>query len=147
MNFQYRILERIETLIGRLAVQNRTFEADGLDAATHGIEVARAQGDSEMVQALDAQSADEVFHIRFANQWIRAQVKASPRTALQMASALTRGSKAFQQVFAGGGTKVTKYGVAEGARLEAGFDAGEVAVAAGQAEARRAAIRAGGDGP
>ena len=36
MNFQYRILRRIDSLIGRLAVQNRTFEADGLDAVTFG---------------------------------------------------------------------------------------------------------------
>ena len=146
MNFQYRILERIGTLIGRLAVQNRTFEADGLDAATHGIAEARVQGDTDLVAALDAQSADEVFHIRFANQWIKAQIRNSPRVALQVAVALTQGSRAFQQVFAGGGTNVTKYGVAAGARLEAGFDAGEVAVATDKAEARRVAILSGGDG-
>lgn len=145
MNFQYRILERIGTLIGRLAVQNRTFEADGLDAATHGVKVARQEGDADLVAALDAQSADEVFHIRFANQWIKAQIKQSPRVALQVAAALTQGSRAFQQVFAGGGLNVTKYGVAEDARLEAGFDAGEVAVAADKSESRRAAIRGDGD--
>ncbi len=143
MNFQYRILERIGTLIGRLAVQNRTFEADGLDAATHGIKEARADGDADLVAAFDAQSADEVFHIRFANQWIKAQVKATPRVALQVAAALTQGSRAFQRIFAGGGTNVTKYGVAEGARLEAGFDAAEVAAAVDMTEARRAAIRSG----
>ncbi len=32
LNFQYRIITRIDSLIGRLAVQNRSFEAAGLDA-------------------------------------------------------------------------------------------------------------------
>ena len=36
---------------------------------------------------------------------------------------------AFEQVFAGGGPPVTKYGVAEQERLEAGFEPDEVKVA------------------
>jgi uncharacterized ferritin-like protein (DUF455 family) len=142
MNFQYRILDRIDNLIGRLVVQNRTFEADGLDAATYGIEEARQDGDTALANVLEAQQADEVFHIRFANEWIRKQITQTPRLALQMATALTNGSRAFKQVFANGGLNVTKYGVAESARLEAGFVPGEVAVAVSQSAARRAAILA-----
>ena len=57
--------------------------------------------------------------------------------ALAMAMALSTAAREFQAVFASGGTAVTKYGVDTTARLEAGFAAEEVEVAAGQAETRR----------
>ena len=43
MNFQYRIICKISDLAGRLAVQNRTFEAEGIDAIGFGIDDARKQ--------------------------------------------------------------------------------------------------------
>ena len=48
MNFQYMAIGAIPTLIGRLAVQNRTFEADGLDAAVFGAAEARKLGDAPL---------------------------------------------------------------------------------------------------
>lgn len=141
MNFQYRILGTIDSLIGRLAVQNRTFEADGLDAAVFGAAEARAQGDDELADVYEAQSADEVLHVRFANEYIRRKIQEDGRNVLRMAAALTHGSRAFQAVFADGGTDVTKYGVAERERLEAGFAPDEVHVAVEQSESRRRAIR------
>ena len=141
MTFQYRILGRIDTLIGRLAVQNRSFEADGLDAASHALREARDAGDDELAEMYEMQTADEVLHIRFANEYIREQIKLDPRNALCMATALTRGSAAFKQIFANGGTDVSKYGVAAEARLEAGFASGEVEVAVQMSEARRAEVR------
>ena len=141
MNFQYRIVSRIPTLIGRLAVQNRTFEADGLDAVTFEVvRVAREQ-DTDLLAMYEAQQADEVFHVRFANEYIKREMSRSPRTALQVAAALTHGSRAFQQVFSGGGLNVTKYGVAETERLEAGFGPEEVTKAVHLSDARRANIR------
>jgi len=141
MNFQYRILGKIDTLVGRLAVQNRSFEADGLDAATFARDEARARGDDELADMYDAQQADEVCHIRLGNDTIKAEISANPRTALQVASALTQGAAAFAQVFAGGGTEVEKYGIAVEARLEAGFSREEVDVAVRMSDARRAAVR------
>lgn len=141
MNFQYRILGAIDSLIGRLAVQNRTFEADGLDAAVFGAAEARAQGDDELAEVYEAQSADEVLHVRFANEYIRRKIQEDGRNVLRMATALTYGSRAFQSVFADGGTDVTKYGVAEQERLEAGFAPDEVHVAVEQSETRRRALR------
>ena len=32
LNFQFRIISKIDNLVGRLAVQNRSFEAEGVDA-------------------------------------------------------------------------------------------------------------------
>jgi uncharacterized ferritin-like protein (DUF455 family) len=141
MNFQYKILGTIDNLVGRLAVQNRTFEADGLDAAVFGAAEARQQGDEELAQVYESQSADEVLHVRFANEYIRRKIQEDGRNALRMAAALTRGSAAFQQVFADGGTEVSKYGIAEQERLEAGFAPQEIAVAVEQAETRRQAAR------
>jgi uncharacterized ferritin-like protein (DUF455 family) len=140
MNFQYRILSRIPHLIGRLAVQNRSFEADGMDAVAFGIAEARSRGDDELVELYEMQQSDEVFHVRFANDWIRRQIAESPRNVLAVSAALTHGSRAFEQVFQRGGTHVTKYGVAQKERLEAGFAPEEVQVAAGLAEARRKSV-------
>jgi uncharacterized ferritin-like protein (DUF455 family) len=141
MNFQFRILGRIPSLIGRLAVQNRSFEADGLDAATFALGEARAMGDDELVEMYEQQQADEVLHIRFANEWIRRQIAADPRNVLKMAAGLTQGAAAFTTVMEGGGTHVTKYGVAEQERLEAGFEPEEITVAVNLAKARVAAAQ------
>ncbi len=142
MNFQYRILQKIDTLIGRLAVQNRTFEAEGLDAVTHARAKAVAEGDYELAEIYDAQQADEIIHIGFANDWIHKQVKKNPRNVLRMAEALTRGGRAFEEVFAGGGTHVTEYGVAHAEREMAGFDTAEIEFASRQSDERRERVRA-----
>jgi uncharacterized ferritin-like protein (DUF455 family) len=141
MNFQYKLLGKIRTLVGRLAVQNRTFEADGLDAAVFSAKQARAEGDLPLAEMYDAQAADEVLHVRFANQWIKKTVKQRPRAVLDIATALTLGAKAFNWVFADGGTDVTKYPVAEEERSRAGFDPAEVQVAAGMSRTRRDEVR------
>jgi len=142
LNFQYRILQRIDSLIGRLAVENRTFEADGLDAVTHGIGEARGEGDEDLADLFDMQQADEIVHVGFANEWIRREVERDPRNVLQMARALDHATKAFEIVFAGGGTDVSKYPVAEQERLEAGFDPDEIRVATEMSDQRRAKIEA-----
>jgi|SRR5687768_5101597 len=141
LNFQYKLLGRISTLIGRLAVQNRTFEADGLDAAAFGASAARQAGDDELANLYESQAADERMHVRFANEWIKAQVKKEPRLLLEVSRALTLGSRAFAWVFADGGTDVIKYPVAEEERLQAGFDAEEVRVAADMSRRRREEAR------
>jgi len=141
MNFQYRLLGRIPTLLGRLAVQNRSFEADGLDAATHALQEARAAGDHELAQMYDAQQADEVVHIRFANEHIRREMEASPRLGMQVAAGLDHGARGFQIIFADGGMEVDKYGVAVEARLEAGFSREEVEAAVRMSNERRSSVR------
>ena len=142
MNFQYRILGRIDSLVGRLSVQNRSFEADGLDAATHARDEARQAGDDILAEMYDAQQADEVCHIRFANEHINEEIRRTPRVGMTVARALAQATTAFEQVIAGGGADVDKYGVAAEARLEAGFSPEEVEVAIRMSEARRTAVRA-----
>lgn len=143
LSFQYRILGKVSSIVGRLAVQNRTFEADGLDAVTHAIEEALAEGDLELAALYDAQQADEVVHIRFANEWIRRLIAERPAALLEMGRALTLATRGFKQVFANGGAYVEKYGVAEEWRAQAGFSAEEIAFARELNEARRQRVRRG----
>ncbi len=135
--FQYRALGRVHSLIGRLAVQNRTFEADGLDAVTHEIEAARARGDDDLVAQYEAQQADEVLHVRFANDYIRREVARRPRAVLDMTRALSGAARAFAQATEGGGRSNIPHGVASEERALAGFTPDEIAVAIRVAETRR----------
>jgi uncharacterized ferritin-like protein (DUF455 family) len=136
INFQYRIISNISTLAARLGVQNRSFEADGIDAIRFAMDESRANGDDELAALFDAQLADEINHVRFANEWIHTLVKRQPILGLRIASALHDASLAFEAAM-GGGTAVMKYDVDETVRREAGFDAGEVAAAQIAAATRR----------
>lgn len=122
LNFQYRIITKIDSLIGRLAVQNRSFEAAGIDAIQDGL---RNQSlDADLTSLLDAQMADEVQHVRYANTWIKKLLeRGGARATLALAKAVAQASEALQ-IVAGGAT--VRYPVAESARLEAGFSEAEI---------------------
>ena len=126
LDFQYRICTNIDNLLGRLTVQNRSFEAGGIDAIKVAIDRAREAGDEELALLYEAQGADEIVHVRFANEWIKKTVEASPRKALQMAAALDAAAKAFAQVMGTEGTADVDYTADAGGRLEAGFEESEV---------------------
>jgi len=142
MNFQYRIIANLKELVSRLAVQNRSFEASGIDAVSFAIDDAREEGDHELVELFEMQQADEIPHVRFANEYIRECIRKNPRVALQVARALTRASIAFMQVMGEEGTGKVEYLVDEKGRLEAGFEPEEVKVAFTYATNRRASNRA-----
>ena len=129
LNFQYRIIANVRSLVGRLAIQNRSFEAGGLDAIAYGIEQARRDGDQEMVELFEAQRADEISHVRFANEWINAITQRDPRSVLEIGVALAGASKAFHQVMGPEGTEGVKYAADGEARREAGFTDSEVGLA------------------
>jgi uncharacterized ferritin-like protein (DUF455 family) len=129
LNFQYRIIAHIRSLVGRLAIQNRSFEAGGLDAIAFGIEQARQSGDEALVELFEAQRADEIVHVRFANEWINAATKQTPRSVLEIGIALAGASKAFRQVMGEEGTEGVSYPADIAGRREAGFTDGEVQLA------------------
>ena len=129
LNFQYRIVAQIRSLVGRLAIQNRSFEAGGLDAIAYGIEHARQGGDEEMVELFEAQRADEISHVRFANDWINAATRQNARNVLEIGIALAGASKAFRQVMGSEGTEGVSYAADFAARREAGFTDEEVGLA------------------
>ncbi len=143
LNFQYRIITAQRDLIARLAIQNRSFEAGGLDAIEYGIGQARASGQDELAEFYAAQLADEIAHVRFANAWIRKALKDDPRIILRMGAALDAAARAFRIVMGREGTEGVEYPAATQARLEAGFTseetrrASELAVAAHEARLER----------
>ena len=129
LNFQYRIIAHIDSLVGRLAVQNRSFEAGGLDAITYGIKEARQNGDEELTALFETQHADEIVHVRFANDVINAASQQDPRSMLQIGVALSAASKAFFQVMGPEGTQGVSYPADVDGRREAGFTDSEVKLA------------------
>ena len=137
MNFQYRIICAIDSLVARLAVQNRTFEAEGIDAIQFGIGEAHARGDEEFAQLFEGQLADEIQHVRVANEFIRESLAKEPRLALRIAAALSTAYQHWTQVFGEAGSAVFKYSPSEQGRLEAGFAPEEIDVVVRLAEQRR----------
>lgn len=129
LNFQYRIITAIRSLTGRMAVQNRAFEAGGLDAIAVGIEDARRRADGEMMELLETQHADEIAHVRFANDWIRTKTQEDPRVVLQIGAALSIASRAFVHVMGPEGTAGIKHPADVDGRQEAGFTESEVKMA------------------
>ncbi len=128
LNFQYRIISNIDNLIGRLTIQNRSFEAGGIDAIAFGIEEARKQGDEQLAELYEAQLADEIVHVRFANEWIHVQTKESPRKLMRVGEALAVAERAFSQVMGSEGVAGVSYAADWGGRLEAGFRPEEIRV-------------------
>jgi uncharacterized ferritin-like protein (DUF455 family) len=142
MNFQYKILGKIDNLAGRFAAQNRTFEADGLDAVTVAIEEAKAAGDTEVQAMYEIQQADEVLHVQYANAWIWKQVAQDPGVVMQVVRGVSQALEGLAWVTARGGGDVTKYPMAVEERIEAGFSRAEAELAYEKNEQRRRAILA-----
>ncbi len=124
LNFQYRIMTGIPSLIGRLAVANRSFEASGIDAIQDGIESSRRRDDVEFTTLFDAQLADEVQHVRFANVWIKKLIdREGGRAVMDLARGVSQADEAFKQVV---GDDVVVFPVASDIRREAGFTEDEI---------------------
>ncbi len=132
MNFQYRIITNIDNLIGRLAVQNRSFEAEGVDAVEPEIERSRSAGDFELADLFEAQLADEICHVRFANEYIDKLSKRDPRSVMQVGRALDYAGRAFEQVMGKEVIQGVSYSTNQRGRLEAGFKPEEVRFVAAQ---------------
>jgi len=79
-----------ETLVARLAIQNRTFESGSMDSMRKAIKVWNDAGDAETAEITDAILADEVQHVRYANQWINRLGREDPKVVLQVAATMAR---------------------------------------------------------
>ena len=129
LDFQYRIINKAETLVGRLTIQHRTFEAGGLDAVSWVADEVRASGDQELADFFDSQLADEILHVRFANEWVRRAIRDDPRELLRMGGVMKSAALAFGQVMGTEGTEGVSYPTDERARIEAGFTPEEASFA------------------
>ena len=129
LNFQYRIITKVDNLLGRLVVQNRTFETTGIDAVQVGIGDAAGHGDLEQAALYDAQLADEITHVRFANHYLAAVSTRDPACVMSVGRTLNYASGAFFQVMGQHAIESVDYPVEEQGRIEAGFSADEVRAA------------------
>jgi len=127
LNFQFRIITAVNDLCGRLAVQNRTFESEGIDAVEPEIEAARERGDVDLAELFDAQLADEICHVRYANEFISRTTSQNPLTVMRIGQAFNYASAAFLQVMGQDAIDDAKYTINEKGRLEAGFSGDEIA--------------------
>lgn len=125
LNFQYRIITALESLIGRLAVQNRSFEAAGIDAINNEVTMSRERGERDLEELFDTQLADEVQHVRYANVWIKKLTETmGAKAVLELARSVHRATEAFKIV---AGDAMISYPVADEIRREAGFTEDEIA--------------------
>jgi uncharacterized ferritin-like protein (DUF455 family) len=85
----------IPTLIGRLAVQNRSFEAAGIQAIQEALS---RTTEADLRELLEAQLADEIQHVRYANRWVADLVRREPRQALDVVRAVAQANEAFHMV-------------------------------------------------
>lgn len=101
--FEWDVTCAIDDLAGRLATQNRTFEAGAMDVVGGLVRGVRDAGDERTAEVLDAILADEIQHVRFANRWIKAFVEQDRRTLLKVAAAVRFVEHANRRLQAGPG--------------------------------------------
>jgi uncharacterized ferritin-like protein (DUF455 family) len=124
INFQFRIMMMIPSLMGRLTVANRSFEAAGMDAIQDGIDSSKKKEDAEFTALFDQQLADEMQHVRFANEWIKKIVdREGARGLMAMARAIAHANEAMKEIV---GDDVVFYPVSDELRREAGFSEDEI---------------------
>jgi uncharacterized ferritin-like protein (DUF455 family) len=87
-NFEWSVTCALDSLVGRLTLQNRTFEAGAMDLLARLPAQWREAGDSKTADLLESIAADEVQHVRFANQWIRRMASEDARVLFQVAHAV-----------------------------------------------------------
>ena len=87
-NFEWSVTCFLDSLIGRLTLQNRTFEAGAMDLMAKLPGKWRDAGDGETADLLDSIAADEIQHVRFANQWIRKLTSEDKRLLFKVAHAV-----------------------------------------------------------
>jgi uncharacterized ferritin-like protein (DUF455 family) len=126
LNFQFRIVTNVTDLGGRLAVQNRGFEAEGVDAIEPEIAAARERGDHVVADLYEAQLADEIAHVRFANEYLARSAASDPASVMRVGRALNYASEAFFQVMGQDAIDAARYAVNRNGRLEAGFRTEEI---------------------
>jgi len=89
MNYEWGVVCLMDSLEGRLTLQNRTFEAGEMDLFRQLMGKWNEAGDPETAEMLDALLADEVAHVRFGNRWLRRATKGNPLALMKIARAIT----------------------------------------------------------
>jgi uncharacterized ferritin-like protein (DUF455 family) len=135
-NGDWALVGMIDTLPGRLLVQVRLFEGGVIDSFRQVARGFRASGDERTAEMFDVILADEIQHVRFANQWLR-RFSHDPRAVMQMAAAMNFATGVLQAMSPRPGDRSiddvvlveVDHSIAINAddRLRAGFTAAEIA--------------------
>lgn len=88
-NHEWTVTCVFDTLAARLAIQNRTFESGSMDSMHKAVKVWNEIGDTQTAELMDAILADEVQHVRYANQWLKRLGRDDPKVLLQVAAAVS----------------------------------------------------------
>jgi uncharacterized ferritin-like protein (DUF455 family) len=89
INQEWGVVCMFDSLVGRLAVQNRVFEGGSLDVFKQAAAVCRAWGDDATAEVMESIVPDEVQHVRFANRWFARLRAEEPRALLKAISAMS----------------------------------------------------------
>jgi uncharacterized ferritin-like protein (DUF455 family) len=89
INQEWGVVCMFDSLVGRLAVQNRLFEGGSLDVIRESVLVWAGWGDRITSEILDSVVADEVQHVRFANDWLARLKTEEPRAMLKAIAAMS----------------------------------------------------------
>jgi uncharacterized ferritin-like protein (DUF455 family) len=87
-NFEWAVSSYLDSVVGRITVMNRTFEAGTMDLMAFIPDGWRENGDPQTAELLDAIAADEIHHVRFANYWVRKLCADDKRNLLKVAQAV-----------------------------------------------------------
>ncbi len=88
INYDWGVACAIDTLPGRLAVQNRTVEAGEMDLLRQLREQWQTAEEHDTAAVMDGILADEIQHVRFANEWIKNEARRNGRVVMQIAAAV-----------------------------------------------------------
>lgn len=88
MNYEWGVTGMMDTLPARLALQNRTFEGGEMDLLAELVRRWREAKDDRTSELLDGILADEIQHVRYANQWLKRLASKNPRVLLEVVKAI-----------------------------------------------------------
>ena len=89
----------MDSLVARLAIQNRTFEGGEIDLLRYLVKTWREADDHQTADLLDGILSDEIQHVKFANAWFKRMSTEDRTMLLKLVSAigfLRRVTKAFE---------------------------------------------------
>ena len=89
INQEWGVVCMFDSLAGRLAVQNRVFEGGSLDVLKESVGVWAHWGDQTTSYIMDGVVADEIQHVRYANEWLVGLKTADPKSMLKAISAMS----------------------------------------------------------
>lgn len=123
-NLDWSVVAMLDSLVARLAVQHRTFEAGSMDLEAAAVPMYRDAGDNITADIVEAVMADEVQHVRFANDWLNRLTESNPKAVLEIAAAITWLRKV---VVATGGDPLKEVETNIESRVLSGFSQAEIA--------------------